>query len=72
MVPSGTRVLTLLLPPISAANALGTTWGRLDEPLVAALAVEAQGAGHLTGNEEMEGAIPFDGSPLFLAAMIQE
>ena len=32
-------------------------------PLVAALAVEAQKAGHLTGNEEMEGAIPSDGSP---------
>ena len=31
--------------------------------LVAALAVEAQKAGHLTGNEEMEGAIPSDGSP---------
>jgi hypothetical protein len=32
-------------------------------PLVAALAVEAQKAGHLTGNEEMEGATPSDGSP---------
>jgi hypothetical protein len=32
-------------------------------PSVAALAVEAQKAGHLIGNEEMEGAIPSDGSP---------
>ena len=38
--------------------------------LVAALAVEAQIAGPLVGIEEMEGAIPSDGSSI-LAAMVQ-
>ncbi len=84
MVPSGTRVLTLLLPstfrgecrgdyitprtrvrlppPASVVVVQQQDIGHVAAPLVVALAVEAQAARHLTGNEEMEGAIPSDGS----------
>ncbi len=85
MVPSGTRVLTLLLPStcrgeccqdyilirrlqvrilpgLPVAQSEEQRNSCLDNHLVAAFAVEAQAAGHLTGNEEMEGASPSDGS----------
>jgi hypothetical protein len=51
-----------LPPPASVVVVQQQDIGHVAAPLVVALAVEAQAAGHLTGNEEMEGAIPSDGS----------